>query len=306
VLVVDHNPRLEATLAERLGGTRIVPNGGRQGLSDARNSGIAATTQPIVAFLDDDAIPADGWLDRLVKPFDDPSIAIVGGHAVAEWQGGRPAWFPPEFLWVVGCSFVGQVTDGDVRNPLGCSMAMRRKVFEAVGGFDPDMGRLGPIPLGCEETELCLRYRSLDPGSRVVVVSNSVVKHRVGMARRGLDYFLRRCFYEGVSKAVLRGLATDQALSTEQRYVMRVLPRSYARNIARGVIGPKRLTHLGRAGSIAAGLTFTVSGYAAVRTGVLSASGIWDGGRKSSVVDPARDGTPSSRLSEPDGSLTDV
>src|SRR5439155_54307 len=79
-------------------------------------------------------------------------------------QGERPTWHPPEFGWVVGCSYRGlPVEPAPVRNLIGCNMSMRRELFDAVGGFTHGIGRIGTIPLGCEETEWCIRVRQRFP-----------------------------------------------------------------------------------------------------------------------------------------------
>ena len=59
---------------------------------------------------------------------------------------------------MVGCSHLGlPTTVTPQRNLLGAAMSFRRSVFDKVGAFDTDMGRVGSLPLGCEETEFALR-----------------------------------------------------------------------------------------------------------------------------------------------------
>jgi hypothetical protein len=48
-----------------------------------------------------------------------------------------------------------RVTGASLRNPIGAIMAIRRRLFTSVGGFSSRIGRIGIVPLGCEETELC-------------------------------------------------------------------------------------------------------------------------------------------------------
>ena len=262
LVVVDHNPGLADEIAAQRPSIRVIRNDGQRGLSTARNVGIAASGSDVIAFVDDDAVPADGWLAGLLEPFGDPTVAVVGGRAEPDWEGGRaPGWMPPEFLWVVGCSYRGQVTDGPARNPIGCSMAFRRSAFEVAGLFDPEIGRLGTIPLGCEETEICIRLTDRDPRARVVLTSASLVSHHVPEARQHVRYFVRRCFYEGVSKAVIRRLAGPAATGSEMSYTTKTLPAGVARAIAATVAGPDRMASIGRAIAIPVGLLVTVAGF---------------------------------------------
>ncbi len=66
---------------------------------------------------------------------------------------------PEEFYWVVSANYRGMPPSGaHVRNLLGGNMSFRREQFDVVGGFRSDIGRgAGKRPLGCEETEFCIR-----------------------------------------------------------------------------------------------------------------------------------------------------
>ena len=257
VMVVDHNDALYARARTRWPAHRVVVNRFRQGLSGARNSGIAAVPDAdIVAFLDDDAEAEPNWLRTLAAPFDDPTVGLVGGRVEPEWADSPPNWFPHEFLWVVGCSYVGlPEVAGDVRNPIGASMAVRRSVFDQVGMFADGIGRIGGVPPRCEETELAIRAGRL--GYRVRYEPASRVRHHVPATRATPRYFLRRCYAEGVSKALVsRSVGRDAALQSERTYVTRTLPL--------GVLGGFTAGHTGslrRAAMIVAGCTSACAGY---------------------------------------------
>ena len=62
----------------------------RQGLSYARNAGIAAARADVVAFTDDDVRVADNWIATIRKTFD--------AHPAVDCLGGRSDCSRPTFL----------------------------------------------------------------------------------------------------------------------------------------------------------------------------------------------------------------
>jgi glycosyltransferase involved in cell wall biosynthesis len=71
LLVVDHNADLAARARRELARVSVLESDGTPGLSGARNTGLRAATQPITAFLDDDAEARPGWLPSLIEPYSD-------------------------------------------------------------------------------------------------------------------------------------------------------------------------------------------------------------------------------------------
>ena len=261
MLVIDHNERLLARARARMAGVTVVANQGARGLSGARNTGVQLSRGDVVAFLDDDATADPDWLEMLLDAIAEPDVIGVGGLARAVWEGGSPAWFPPEFLWVVGGSYEGLPRERkEIRNPIGANMAFRRDAFEAVGGFVDGIGRIGAIPLGCEETEFAIRVRQRMPGSRVLHVPEAAVDHHVSRDRGTWRYFVSRCWAEGSSKAaVARLVGSDAGLSSERSYVARTLPLGVASGVRAGLRGD--WGGLGRAAAIVVGLLVTTAAY---------------------------------------------
>jgi GT2 family glycosyltransferase len=271
IVVVDHNDALLARAEKEFGpdGVRVLANRNVRGLSGARNTAVAEATGEVVVFLDDDASARPGWLRALLAPYADPSVIGVGGIAHPKWPDGRPRTLPGsaptdpdatgELDWVVGCTYTGQPTEqAEMRNLMGCNMSLRAEVFKKVGGFAEDMGRIGKNPLGCEETELCIRARQTwargGEKIRIVFEPRAEVDHRVSHDRVEWAYLRRRSWAEGLSKAAVAQLVgSDDALSTERDYVAKVLPTAVVREL--------RQRHVTSAAAVVAALAWTTAGY---------------------------------------------
>lgn len=276
IVVIDHNHALFERARTTLTGARVVENTQERGLGGARNSGIAASSGSIIAFIDDDAMPSPEWLPMLAEMYQRPDVAGAGGGAEPVWATARPAWFPREFDWVVGCSYLGmpEVTQ-EVRNLFGCNMSYRRELLDALGGF-----RLG---YGCDETDLCIRLGQRWPEKKLLHVPEAKVFHKVPESRTKLRRFVSRCYFEGGSKAVVsRLVGTGSALSTEYRYTRHILPVGVKRGVGE-FIRDGDTDGLARAAAILAGLASTSAGYVAASFSTAKAarrrgwSGEWTG-----------------------------
>ena len=263
IVIIDHNDALLARCREYIGDFTVFPNRHNQGLSGARNTALDEAHGSIIVFLDDDAIPLDGWLDALRAPYVDKCVYGVGGFAKPHWISGQPEWFPEEYLWVVGCSHRG-LSSGQhqVRNLVGANMSFRKAAFEHVGGFAEQLGRIREQLFGCEETEFSIRLTQANPDAIILYEPSSQVEHHLAQHRASFGYFVRRCWAEGISKAeVSRRVGRSKALSTERNYVLRVLPRGIWNGLHDSAGGDP--WGVARSVTIVVGLLATAAGYCA-------------------------------------------
>jgi GT2 family glycosyltransferase len=262
VIVVDHNPALLARVREQFADAIIVENQEPQGLSGARNSGVAIAKGALIAFLDDDAIAETNWVEKLGEGCENPEVLGTGTRVEPLWETDQPAWFPEEFYWVVGCTYRGlPQTKAPIRNLSGGSMCLRREIFEAVGGFRTGIGRTTRRPLGCEETELCIRAGQHWPQKFFLYDPNIRIQHRIPASRARWAYFCARCYAEGQSKAlVARYVGGEDGLASERTYTLKTLPQGVVRGLTDALFRHDPMG-LARAAAIVAGLAFTTTGY---------------------------------------------
>jgi len=254
LVVVDHNPPLEERARHELEGVRVLPNRFERGLGGARNTGIGAARGDVVAFMDDDAVADERWLEQLLAGYTEPRVLGVGGRTEPDWEGEPARWLPEEFYWVVGCAYKSMPESMQpVRNVHGGNSSFRREAIARVDGF-----RLG---YSCDDTEFCIRLQRHHPGGIVMYQPAARMGHYVPAARLTWRYYLRRCYFEGGSKAVVARLAgADQALETERAYVRRTLPLGVMREVCQGVRRRDGNAFL-RASAIILGLGATALGY---------------------------------------------
>jgi mycofactocin system glycosyltransferase len=89
VIVVDDasaDPAATARIAARFG-ARVIRRPVNGGPGAARNTGLAAASTGLVAFIDSDCVPGPGWLDRLLPHFADPAVGAVAPRIVPHQAG---------------------------------------------------------------------------------------------------------------------------------------------------------------------------------------------------------------------------
>lgn len=159
---------------------RVLRNPVNMGFAAACNRGAATTSADVLVFLNNDTFVLPGWLDALLAPFDDPTIAVTGSlllypdgrvqHAGLAFDSSGPKH---AFLGLPGDANPVLRTR-ECQAVTGASMAIRSDVFRSLRGFDERYRN------SFEDVDLCLRVR--EGGGRILYVPGSVAYHFEGMS----------------------------------------------------------------------------------------------------------------------------
>jgi glycosyltransferase involved in cell wall biosynthesis len=216
------------------------------GISLARNAGAEAARGSYIAYVDDDAIPAPDWIERILAAIaeTDRSPALIGGRILPRWEAPLPAWWPPELRSTLSIiEFEGQ---GEYRTaavppslePYGANMVVHVPTLLALGGFGRHSGRVGTVLLSDEEVQLAWRLQAAGFSARYD--PRIVVQHQIQATRLSLRWLLSRLYWQGVSTVLTRRLLGDPGA------VWRELPRRLAVAAVLAPIGllPRHCTRL--------------------------------------------------------------
>ncbi len=232
VVVVDRNPQLTNRLCALYSDTvvRVVESEG-QGASDARTTGLWATTSEIIAFIDDDVHPDPGWLAAVLHAFaKTPGVVALGGLILPEYEDADRRDVAPELLWLVGCTYRGHRLDpGPISRPIGSTMAFRRKPLADVGGFQSSFGCDYATPADTkrkgsnEELAVSEQLRARHGPESIWFEPEAVVHHWVPKDRTTRRFLIERAWVEGTSKGDIRAQFGRAAMSDDRRYLTNTL-----------------------------------------------------------------------------------
>jgi GT2 family glycosyltransferase len=218
IIVVDSSTGADKVLTEKLArasGANYLEEP-RRGLSLARNTGLRIATGKIIAFTDDDCVPAKDWLAQKLRVFANPEVWAVTGRVVQHSSAGacdlfeevagqdlggeRREFTKADLQFSLGMFFsnVAKIFAKHMKSQApgpwsighGSSMAFRREVFEKLGKFDERLGGGAPLR-SCDDTEMF--YRVLMAGYKIVYEPAALVRHKHGLDNE--DVFKTRYGY---------------------------------------------------------------------------------------------------------------
>jgi GT2 family glycosyltransferase len=176
----------------------------RNGLSHARNAGVANSGGSSVAFLDDDGVPAATWVQNLVDGLQRYGSAAVGGSVELKLPRETPVWLGGEERALLSeLLYLGDdiPTLADDMYIVGANMCITREAFDLVGTFSSDFGRTSKSLRSSEELEFTRRLQTA--GHRVSFIASARVYHQIDEFRLAERYFVSRSYWQGRSDALL-------------------------------------------------------------------------------------------------------
>lgn len=207
--------------------TRVVEEP-TPGISHARNRAVREARHEVIAFLDDDVLLAPRWLRALVNAYDEHAADMVGGRVELWWDAvRRPDWFQDRWNFMLSA-----VDHGDAVRVLdrpdiaGANFSMRREVFDRVGPFRTDLGRIGKRLLAGEESHIV--GAGIASGYRLVYAPESSLRHWVHPNRADPQYLLGIARWGAYSLVLMRPRLTPG-------YALRTLAGGTARVVLGGV-----------------------------------------------------------------------
>jgi len=201
IVVDDASADAGATqeIAERHGAS-FIGLSSNVGPAGARNAGLAAAHSPLVAFVDSDCVPAEGWLGPLLGHFDDPLVAAVAPRIVAAATVG-PARYEAARASLDRGPSEGLVRPGSrISFVPSAALLVRADVASDSDLFDATLR-------GGEDVDLVWRLH--EAGWDVRYVPTSTVAHEAPATLR--DFLGRRAFYGTTAAPLSRRHGEDLA-----------------------------------------------------------------------------------------------
>jgi hypothetical protein len=197
---------------------------GQIGLLSGRHKALQISDSNIIIYLDDDVVLPTGWMEKILDPFSDPRIHIVGCQYLPLFEETPPGWLSS--MWLQDnesfktLGHLSLLDGGDVSrvydpcNVWGLCYAIRKSTLIELGGFHPDGY---PWELrrfrGDGETGLSLKAKA--KGYMAYYQAETHVLHKVPKCRMTVEYFERRSFLQGISDSYSRireRRAADQSI----------------------------------------------------------------------------------------------
>lgn len=197
LLVIDNDPGPHEPPVVPAGAALVHEK--TAGAAAARNRGIAETTTPLLAMLDDDVVPAPGWLKALATPVLEGRADLVGGRVLLDPGVARPTWLSEAVEGYLTALDLGPFERplAPVESLLTASLLTRTQLLRDIGGFDTRLGPSGGTQIVGDDAQVVRDL--ITSGARAVWVPAAVVVHELPASRLRARWVLKRAYLQGRS-----------------------------------------------------------------------------------------------------------
>lgn len=181
---------------------KVIYNPSNKGYGQACNAGARFASGDYLIFLNADTRATPNWIEPIVQLFSDPSVGLVGNMHLKEggmWNntidsaGSEWKWSDMAFVHIgrhcykkqgIPRPFNIENTPKDLLEiseremVTGCCFAITKKLFDYIGGFNPNY-KIGYW----EDSEICLNVKEL--GYKILFQPNSIIYHKLGHTSSG-------------------------------------------------------------------------------------------------------------------------
>lgn len=203
IIVVDNTLPASSAIQDHFGGgVCTVIREDKVGLHYARHAAALHCSASIIVYIDDDVECPDGWLHEMLRPFEDPAVALVGGESRLKCEADFPDWLQKYRM------YLSERIESDGSGyrepywaPVGCNMAVRRSILFEVAGFNPDGFGRDDLLQYRGDGENGLARKIHEAGHRSFYSSEAWLYHVVPTSRLTREYLERRLMLCGLEQA---------------------------------------------------------------------------------------------------------
>ena len=165
----------------------------RAGLSIARNSGAYFSKTKWVAYLDDDCIVPEDFVEKALDIIKWDKYDCFGGHINSWWHYSKPRWMKPTFGTKPKLSDQEVVLKEDYN--WGGNIFFKKEMLLAIGGFDEDIGmKKNKIGYSAENR---VQIKMKEIGHRIGYILSLSVNHLVAPHKYKLLWHIKAAYAEG-------------------------------------------------------------------------------------------------------------
>lgn len=215
VIAVDNGSQdgSDAFIANKYPQVKLIRNAYNLGFGAACNQGMDLASGELIVLLNQDTQLSPAWLAAVQMAITPPDVGIVGckiyyEDGVTIQHAGAWVEWP---LGIVHHYGVGEVDTGQWDKPgpveivTFAAVAIRRKVVEAVGSFDPGFG-LGYY----EDVDYCLRARKA--GFQILYTPRATLRHQESSSLKGSER-IQYQYQQGRLRLLLKHLSLPDFLT---------------------------------------------------------------------------------------------